>query len=176
MGSEMCIRDSPTWITNNASEQTWQDLYQTCVLIYLATRSAEGNGNFLILHSITSLWALEKVCQVIGDPAVEKRALAHFYGSLVCLLAASSSGFPSREALEKTQTEFPLSLTDAKADYDWSPTLTAAIAEIEEHNIKLAYVSRELWNRYGQWHGFSEAARTFTLTPNIGPAVVEFKA
>lgn len=41
------------------------------------------------------------------------------------------------------------------------------IAEVEEHNIKLVYVMRELWKRYGYWVGFAEAAQAFTLTPNV---------
>lgn len=166
--------DLPKWISKNSSEKTWKDLYQTCVWIYLASRSKEGNGNFLILHSITSLWALEEVCRVIDDPAVEKRALSQFYGTLVCLLATSSSGFPSREMLEKAQAEFSLTVQDNKDTFDWAPITAAAIQEIEEHNIKLAYVCKSLWERYGEWHGFSEAAHTFTLTPNIGPASTDF--
>jgi Questin oxidase-like len=168
--------DLPKWISNNSAEQTWKDLYQTCVWIYLASRSKDGNGNFLILHSLTSLWALEIVCRVIDDPAVEKRALAQFYGTLVCLLATSSSGFPRREILEKAQADFPLTLQDDKDTFDWAPITAAAIQETEEHNIKLAYVCQSLWERYDQWHGFAKAAHTFTLTPAIGPASTDFKA
>jgi Questin oxidase-like len=167
----------PTWLGKTAPlEKVWRELYQTCVYVYLATRDMKGNGNFLVLHSLTSLWALEQVCRVIDDPVVERLALKHFYGSFVCLLAASSGGFPSVEALQKIQKEFPLTALDDKENYDWNPTVTAACKEIEEHNIKLAYVAKALWDRYDQWHGFSEAARTFTLTPNIGPTTVEYKA
>lgn len=167
--------DLPTWLNKKSLEEIWKELYETTVYVYLTTRDQKGNGNFLVLHSLTSLWALEHVCCVIDDPAVSRRALKHYYGTLVVLLAASSGGFPSTESLQKIQTEFPLTKTDDKK-YDWKPTVELACKEEEEHNIKLAYVMQALWNRYNRWHGFSEAARTFTLTPNIGPSKVEYKA
>lgn len=166
----------PTWLNTYASEDLWKELYRTCVWIYLGTRDTDNHGNFLVLHSLTSLWGLEKVCQVINDPEVERKALKQFYANLVCLLAASSGGFPTRSMLEQIQSEVPLSNTDEKESFDWEPIVAAGIQEEEEHNIKLVYVMKALWNRYGQWHGFSEAASTFTLTPNIGPSDAEFKA
>jgi hypothetical protein len=166
----------PTWLSTSNLEHIWKDLYQTCLWIYLATRDPEGNGNFLILHLLTSLWGLEQVCRVIDDPIVERKALKQFYASLICLLAASSGGFPTVESLQKVQTEFPLTEMDDKETFDWARTVSRALQEVEEHNIKLVYVLKELWNRYGQWHGFSEAASYFTLTPNIGPSSPTFKA
>ena len=138
------------------------------MLTYLATRDEKGNGNFLVLHSITSLWALEKVCQAIGDPSVDRQALKQFYASLVCLLSASSGGFPGADILKKTQEKFPSRQVDDPESFDWSPTVARAIHETEEHNIKLVYVMRALSERYNHWIGFSEAARFFVLTPNIG--------
>jgi len=167
--------DLPTWLNNDPLDQIWKNMYQTCTLIYLATRDKDDHGNFLILHSLTSLWGLEKVCQVIGDEAVDRRALKQFYSSLVCLLAASSSGFPTKETLEATKLDYPFTKTDNKETYDWTPTVSAAVQEVEEHNIKLAYVAQALWERYDQWHGFSKAASCFTLTPNIGPSTTEYK-
>jgi hypothetical protein len=51
----------------------------------------------------------------------------------------------------------------------WSQILQRAWREDEEHNIKLVYVCRELWRRYGRWRGFRAAAEAFTPTPGIGP-------
>jgi hypothetical protein len=92
---------------------------------------------------------------------------------LVCLLAASATGFPSATVLDKANKEYPTSATESP---DWGPIEARGMAEEEEHNIKLVYVCRELWKRYGQWKGFSDAAQTFTLTPNIGPSSTAFKA
>ena len=104
------------------------------------------------------------------------KALKQFYASLVCLLAASAGGFPTTEMLQSVQEEVPLAKFDDKNTYDWSSTVAAAIQEEEEHNIKLTYVMKELWNRYDNWHGFSKAATCFTLTPNIGPTKTDYKA
>ena len=62
------------------------------------------------------------------------------------------------------------------SDFDWTDIVQRGIAEEEEHNIKLVYVARELWKRYGKWSGFSEAANSFTVTPSIGPASTSFAA
>ena len=51
----------------------------------------------------------------------------------------------------------------------WQEITDRARAEDEEHNIKLVYVCRELWRRYGHWRGFRAAAETFIATPSIGP-------
>jgi len=169
--------EHPTWLSKDPLEQIWKNLYQTGTLIYLATRGKDDHGNFLILHSITSLWALEKVCRVIDDPQVERKALKQYYGNLVCLLAAGNAGFPTVDMLQTTQTEFPWTkLDDDKAGFDWETTVAAGIQETEEHNIKLVYVMKALWDRYNQWPGFSEAAKCFVLTPNIGPSKTEYKA
>ena len=59
----------------------------------------------------------------------------------------------------------------------WDHIIERAWREDEEHNIKLVYVCRELWRRYGHWRGFRAAAETFTPTPSIGPGVTkEFSA
>lgn len=153
----------------------WENLYRTVVYVYLATRDKDGNGSFIVLHTITSLWALEQTCQVIGKDNIARKALQQFWATLICLMAASNSGFPSDQLLKQTQSAFPATGVDPDT-YDWKPTVARGIAEEEEHNIKLVHVCKELWNRYGHWRGFSEAARSFTLTPSIGPTTTAFKA
>jgi hypothetical protein len=163
----------PRWLVETPLPELWENLYRTIVLIYLATKDAEGNGNFLVLHGISSLWGLEHVLSTIGNEEVTRKALQQYFTMIVCLLAASSSGFPSKTVLEKAASEFPPSSTETP---DWKPIEARGVAEEEEHNIKLVYVCRELWERYGHWRGYSEAAQAFTLTPNIGPRATAFKA
>ena len=127
-----------------------------------------------MLHSITSLWGLEHVLKVIDDEWVSRRALKQYYSMLICLLATSAGGIPPVKVLEQVQIDFSDKDSDAP-DLNWTPILNKGMAEEEEHNIKLVYVMRELWNRFGRWKGFSEAARSFTLTPNIGPQESSFK-
>ena len=164
----------PTWLHDKPLKDIMEEMYKAVVSVYLATRSPEGNGNFVILHLITSLWGLEKTLRVLDLPEErEREVLAEFYAVSVVLLSMGSSGFPSVESLEATLRNFPYS-DMSPTETDWSEAVQAGIGETEEHNIKLVYVARELWRRYDRWSGFFEAAKSFTLTPEIGPA--PFKA
>lgn len=51
----------------------------------------------------------------------------------------------------------------------WEEIIARVYEEDEEHNIKLVYVSRQLWNRYDNWSAFRAAAEAFTPTPSVGP-------
>lgn len=162
----------PKWLLDTPLTTLWENIYRTVVLVYLASRDAEGNGNFLILHAMTSLWGLEHVLQVIDDEEVTRKSLQQYYTMLVCLLAGSASGFPTSSILSKPSilskaaNEYPVTSTEIP---DWKPIEARGMAEEEEHNIKLVYVCRELWKRYNNWSGFCDASRAFILTPNIGP-------
>jgi hypothetical protein len=164
----------PQWLSTTSIDDLWEPLYRLTTYLYLGTRDSHGNGNFLVLHSITSLWGLEHVLKVIDDEWVSRRALKQYYSMLICLLATSAGGIPPVKVLEQVQIDFSDKDSDAP-DLNWTPILNKGMAEEEEHNIKLVYVMRELWNRFGRWKGFSEAARSFTLTPNIGPQESSFK-
>ena len=163
----------PTWIANKNLNDLWESLYRATVYVYLATRDMKGNGNFLVLHLMTSLWALEKTLLVVNDETVTRKAIGYYYAGLVCLLSTASNGFPAATSLAAIQTKFPANAVDADK-LDWTETVAVGIAEEEEHNIKLVYVMKELWHRYNHWKGFSEAARSFTLTPNVGPQQAAF--
>uniref|UniRef100_A0A7S4HL89 Uncharacterized protein n=1 Tax=Odontella aurita TaxID=265563 RepID=A0A7S4HL89_9STRA len=163
----------PNWIVDTPLSVLWEWLYRTVVLLYLASIDAEGNGNFLVLHAITSLWGLDHVLRVIDDDALTRKSLQQFYCMLVCLLSASTAGFPSADTLSVKADEYAFS---SREHPEWKVIEERGISEEEEHNIKLVYVCHELWKRYGEWSGFCEAARSFTLTPNIGPRAAVFKA
>ena len=163
----------PTWLKKDPKD-LWEALYRDTYLLYLATRDSEGNGNFLVLHLITSLWGLEHATRVVDNTDVTRQALGQYYATLISVLA--TSGFPSAAALQKTKADFGTTRVDNPGLLDWQPIVQNGIAEEEEHNIKLVYVSQELWHRYGYWSGFSEAARAFTLTPDIGPRSTSFAA
>jgi hypothetical protein len=168
----------PAWTTSTqmSDDDLWKQWYQTVTWIYLATRNEKGEGNFLVLHLLTSLWSLEQVCRVINNTDITRQALQQYYACAVCLLSASPGGFPTELALQAIPSEVPLSQKDPTTSFDWTPIVERGIMETEEHNIKLVYVMKELWNRYDHWHGFSQAASSFTTTPNIGPKSTSFKA
>jgi hypothetical protein len=122
------------------------------------------------------LWALENVCRVIDNDDVTRSALESYWAVAICTLSASpAAGFPTTKQLEMALQEFPLE-EEAVDDenFDWTEIVKRGCAEQEEHNIKLVYVCKELWNRYGRWKAFSEAAQSFTLTPNITPATTKY--
>jgi hypothetical protein len=80
----------------------------------------------------------------------------------------ATSKFPSSIDLINVQKEYSWQKSD-DPNMDRGPLIIKGINEVEEHNIKLVYVMQALWNRFGHWYGFYEAAKSFTLTPNIGP-------
>ena len=167
------VTQLPTWISTMDINDVWESMYRATVYLYLATRDSVGHGNFLVLHLMTSLWALEKTLNVIKDDTIGRKAIGYYYAGMISLLSTAASGFPSKAALTAIQDQFPTSAVDA-GNLDWTETVKAGIAEEEEHNIKLVYVMKELWHRYNHWKGFSEASRSFTLTPNIGPKQTAF--
>jgi hypothetical protein len=165
----------PSWIREKPLPEVWEELYHAAALIHLAARDAEGNGNFVVLHLLTSLWGLEKVCTVVDNEAVTRTALENYWAMAICLLCASTGGFPAKDQIESAVRAFPPEAIDEES-FDWTDTVKRGCAEEEEHNIKLVYVGKELWGRYGRWGGFSETAKSFILTPNISPAKTTFKA
>lgn len=171
----------PTWLDTMSIEELKEELYKTTVLIYLVTRDdKDGHGNFLVLHLITSLWGLEQVLNVIDDDKISRDALKCYYATMVGLLCASTSGIPSVDAIDDViasyESSFDTDCVNEMEETEWPNVVARAIPEEEEHNIKLVYVTRELWRRYNHWTGFREAASTFTITPNIGPSSASFKA
>jgi hypothetical protein len=163
----------PSWLHEKPLPEVWEELYCLVALVYVGTRSSQKNGNFVILHLVTSLWALENVCRVINKDDVTRSALESYWAVAICTLSASSAGFPTTKHLETALQEFPLEALDEE-NLDWTEIVKRGCAEQEEHNIKLVYVCKALWNRYGRWKAFSEAARSFTLTPNITPAATNY--
>ena len=147
----------PTWINSMPIGDLWKALYQATVYLYLATRDSEGNGNFVVLHLITSLWGLESTLTIYANEEQTRQALGLFYASLICVLSTASAGFPEASKLAHAQSDFALCKTDA-VNFDWNNIVSDGISETEEHNIKLVYVMKELWIRYHRWSGFSEAA------------------
>lgn len=165
----------PSWIHDKPLDQVYEELYRLVGLLYLSTRSPDGNGNFVVLHLFTSLWGLQKVCDLIDEESITRNSLEVFWEAAVCAISSQSSGFPTLEVLQAANDEFPRDTADA-IGFDWSNIVERGCAEEEEHNIKLVYVARELWRKYGRWVGFSEAAMSFTVTPNVSRGTSSFSA
>lgn len=184
----------PRWLDTMTVDELFEELYKTATLLYLATATTststrtgiapgqeekEAHGNFVVLHLITSLWGLEHALKLINDETVSRNGLKYYYVTLINLLATSAGGFPSAPLLELTLAEHKNNNDESNPlEYaeEWKEIFRRGIAEEEEHNIKLVYVAKELWQRYHYWSGFRKAGALFTLTPNIGPSTSSFKA
>ena len=167
----------PTWLDTMGIPTLLEELYKMATILYLVTRdSQDGHGNFLILHLITSLWGLEHVLNVIQNDDIARSALKCYHVTMVGLLATSTGGIPSVDALDKIVVDQNLYTSVDTAQQakmhettEWSDKIRRAVYdEEEEHNIKLVYVTRALWRRYRHWTAFRVAAQAFTLTPDIG--------
>jgi hypothetical protein len=109
----------------------------------LATKDTNGNGNFVVLHLLTSLWGLEHVLAVLVDDdtssssSLARQAIAQWFGNLVVLVATTSSGFPVVDELAEIHTKTFKETQEDPKDFDWAPIVKRGVAEVEEHNIKL---------------------------------------
>ena len=88
---------------------------------------------------------------------------------MLSMTFARDARFPDRASLEGAHEAFAGKSDDDEGGEGWESIVPRAMAGYEEHNIKHAYVQRELWRRYQHWTGFRTAASSFTLTPNLGP-------
>lgn len=169
--------DLPVWLDTFSIPELFEALYRDVALLYLATAGQpspkpEDHGNFLILHALTSLWALEFVTRSLPDDVVRHSIKCYWSGLSALLVAATGgAGIPTRPALAEVASAFPASAREEVQveGQVWDEVVERALNEEEEHNIKLVYVSRELWRRYSHWPGYFFAAQSFTSTPNIGP-------
>jgi len=171
------MRQLPTWLDTMDISASVEELYKMATILYLVTRdSQDGHGNFLVLHLISSLWGLEQVLRVIQDDDIARQALKCYHAMMIGLLATSSGGIPSLDALDAIAVDQNiLTAVDTAGEAQkvleetaWADIIEkATYHEEEEHNIKLVYVTRALWRRYQYWTGFRLAAQAFTLTPNV---------
>lgn len=175
--------DLPTWMTTVHISKLYEELYRTVTYLYLTTRDENGHGNFLLLHMITSLWALEHTLDVVDDrfareakESLTRGAIAQWFANLICFASAGGGGFPRVSALQEIQCGQLDTMKKVPTDLDWSNVVDLALKQTVEHSIKLVYVSRELWNRYESLHGYFAAANSFTTTPDIGPDTPKYDA
>jgi len=89
---------------------------------------------------------------------------------MLCILF-SRAEFPKRLLLEALNTKYK-NVVDVIPNsplikYDWQKSITRAIAEEEEHNPKMVYVLRRMWELSGYRSIFRIAATYFTETPTL---------
>ncbi|KAJ8612246.1 hypothetical protein CTAYLR_002886 [Chrysophaeum taylorii] len=150
----------PAWL-DEPLDDLLRHLYDLVALLHVVY-----DGNFLVLHAITSLWGLDRTLRAMkADDAFARHAYRCFWVMLLALLATSAAGLPSAAELDAVAER-----VDADDPPNWADVSRAAIYQQEEHNIKLVFCCLDLWRRYGKANLFAVAATKFTETPNIGPA------
>ncbi|MEW9553341.1 questin oxidase family protein [Nonomuraea sp. NPDC050783] len=168
--------DTPAWTGNDTWNDTWEPLYYAVSLLYLSRP-----GDFVLLHLITSLYAVERIAERL--PAEQRReAVVCFW---IGLLGTVFSGgdFPHRaklaalhrifsEATDESPAESPAESPGRDAG-DWDTIVGRAVLEEEEHNPKLVYVLRRVWERSGRRSIYRVAAGQFTATPELPPSFDE---
>eukprot|EP00465_Bigelowiella_longifila_P009157 CAMPEP_0185254096 /NCGR_PEP_ID=MMETSP1359-20130426/2731_1 /TAXON_ID=552665 /ORGANISM="Bigelowiella longifila, Strain CCMP242" /LENGTH=314 /DNA_ID=CAMNT_0027836727 /DNA_START=357 /DNA_END=1301 /DNA_ORIENTATION=- len=167
------LKTRPQWIDKLKIKDLWQQIYYGATLFYLSRP-----GDFVVLHVLTGLWGLE---HIVSKFKVEDQrdAIAHFWSAMLTTAVGSAylstlgiPGLPEKKALLTLHEKYSSSFDkegdkDALAEENWNTLIDAAVGQQEEHNIKLVYVMRRLWERYDRYSLFRMAAAKFTETPLI---------
>lgn len=157
------ISETPAWIDEQDVDASWEQLYYAVTLLYLTQP-----GDFVLLHLITSLYAMEQIAQRLG-PDEQRYAVRCFWIGMLCIVF-SQARFPTTVELESLHRTYRDAFDPPAASAvreDWEEIVAQALTEDEEHNPKMVYVLRGLWSRTGDQTVYREAAACFTTTPEL---------
>ena len=157
------IYETPAWIGDQDMTTIWKGLYEAVTLLYMTKP-----GDFLILHLITSLHAMEQIANRL--PINQQKHAIKCYWTAMQGIIFSGGEVPTRATLEALHSKYK-----DVVDHDGSPMegqkwehiVARALIEEEEHNPKLVYVQRLLWKRFSQRSLFRIAAGHFTTPPEV---------
>ncbi|WP_084211808.1 HAD-IA family hydrolase [Pseudonocardia acaciae] len=158
------IYRAPAWLDRHPAE-SWPELHHAATLLYLA-----APGDFVLLHLITSLYAMERIADHLPLDA-QREAVRDYWVGMLCIVF-SGADLPARRKLAALHTAFDGAVDDPgeHTDRDWRHIVARAAEEDEEHNPKLVYVLRRVWERTGRRSIFRAAAAQFTATPELPPS------
>ncbi len=157
------IYQIPAFIGQADTNAAWEELYYAATLLYLSVP-----GDFVLLHLITALHGVEQIAARLPDDQ-RRNALTCFWIGMICILLAERN-VPAPErlaALHATYQDEVDTVGSPLADQDWEQLVARAIEEDEEHNPKLVYVLRQVWQRTGRRTIYRAAAAAFTTTPEL---------
>ncbi|EJL6706345.1 questin oxidase family protein [Vibrio cholerae] len=152
----------PQWIDTNPPKKSWEQLRYLVTLIYLSKP-----GDFLLLHLVTSLFAMEKIALHLPDRET-KNIIRHYWIGVQCILFATDNFSKPHKLLalnETYQARFDENCGQ-KLELEWEHIISRALEEEEEHNPKLVYVMNQYWIN-GHKTIFRAAANQFTSTPEL---------
>ncbi|WP_312018507.1 questin oxidase family protein [Streptomyces sp. I05A-00742] len=156
----------PSWIAAQPVETSWEQLYEAVTVLYLSRP-----GDFVLLHLLTSLHALEQIAARLSEEQHRTVLTSYWTGMLGVVFALAD--FPKRDKLAALHAAFA-GAADAGDTAVWAPdwrlTTARSFEEEEEHNPKLVYVMRRMWERTGQRSLYRHAAAQFTATPALPPS------
>ncbi len=153
----------PGWLLNDSLDAVWLQLYYAVAVIYLARP-----GDFVNLHLITSLHAMEEIAKRL--PQEQQRSVAQCFWQGMIGIVLSSGDYPSRQTLTQLHQQWHQPLDepqDETVSQQWQLIITAALADAEEHNPKLVYVAQKLWYRTDYLSVYRQVASHFTTTPQL---------
>lgn len=157
------IHASPAWIEKLDMAKIWEQLNEAVTLLFMSKP-----GDFILLHLITSLHAVEQITNRL--PVDKQRLAIKCYWTAMLGVIFSLGEFPTRAKLEALHSKYKnavdgdAGLTEGQ---EWEQIIAPALTDEEEHNAKLVYVQRLLWNRFGRRSVFRIAAGHFTTTPEV---------
>ena len=157
------IHESNAWIEDQDMATIWEELYEALTLLFMTKP-----GDFLILHLITSLHAIEQIANRLPIDQ-QKRAIKCYWTALLAIMF-SRGEVPMRATLEALHAKYQHSVDhegNQMEGEEWAHIVARALIEAEEHNPKFVYVQRLLWSRFGQRSLFRIAAGHFTTTPEV---------
>lgn len=159
--------ESP-WAATLSPEIRRDAVRRVVTLLYLAEP-----GDFVVLHLITSLFALEVVARTL-DSEQDAARLYDLYWAGARIILAAEQKIPAPEKLLELDELYPDDHRDdagfAEAEFD--VIARRSWLEEEEHNPKLVFVLHQWWNERG-WSAYRHAAGQFTRTPELPPSFAD---
>jgi hypothetical protein len=152
------------WIDELDTSTIWKQLHYIVALLY----GAEP-GNFIVLHLITALHAIEKISDRL--PAEQQKYVIRcFWIGMLCILF-SRGEFPKRTTLESLNLKYKDVVDDGGVideKYQWDHIIKRGLCEEEEHNPKMVYALKRMWSlSTGHRSIFRIVAAHFTTTPEL---------
>ena len=157
------IYATPAWIEDQDMATIWEQLHEAVTLLFMTKP-----GDFLILHLITSLYAMEQIVNRIPVDQ-QKHAIKCYWTAMVAVIF-SGGEVPTRATLEALHLKYKDAVDhdgNPTEGQDWERIVARAVIEEEEHNPKLVYVQRILWKKFSHRSLFRIAASNFTTTPEV---------
>ncbi|NKY33470.1 questin oxidase family protein [Nocardia speluncae] len=160
------LADTPAWVGDGADRRA--ELRRAVTLLYLAVP-----GDFVVLHLITSLFALEVIADRLDSAAERDRIHDLFWAGLRIIIAAERK-IPDPRKLRALADIYP----DTGPETGDLPVAEFEVAarrawlEDEEHNPKLVFVLRQWWEEHRR-PAYRHAAAQFTRTPLLPPSFDE---